>query len=368
MNNAALALIALLLTGAAVDPEPRGPSGLPPWTAVDTDDQPSTDPHRVRLVEGLAARSHQYLVQHQNRDGSFSLPRHQAGRSAPVAVTSLAALSFLAAGHLPDPDRSIYGRSVSRSIDWLVDRCNEEGYFYYDGDKVSRMHGQGYAVLALTQAYGAAVHDPLKHERLRDAIGRGVALIESTQGALGGWYYEPRSMEAHEGSITVCMLQALRAAKEAGFTVDTAVIERAEKYMWRSQDVQTGRFRYAINIDQTSWSLTAAALSTLNALGDYGSEPLERGFEALQRDDPFTGRGHFEEFLDYGALYASQAYWHYRSPKVFDAWWDEYTRACAERQREDGSFHEGVYGSVYSTAIVSLSLQVPLGYLPLFQR
>jgi hypothetical protein len=328
---------------------------------------PAHDPLHLGRVEAIVEQAHQFLLEHQDVDGSFSRVRNTAGYSAPVAVTALAALSFMAAGYAPDPERGSMGRALSRAIDWLIDRCGDDGYFYYERDEISRMHGQGYALVALTQAYGMYVTDPVQHRRLHDAIVRGVALIENSQGTLGGWYYEPRRMDAHEGSITVCMLQALRAARDAGFAVDGGVVSRAQVYMWRSQNPE-GRFAYAINDTKTSWALTAAALSTLNALGDYGSDRLQLGFDALQRDDPFTGGGRFESFIDYGALYAAQAYWHYRDPAVFERWWTEYLDNCERRQRDDGSFFEGQYGSIYATSIVTLSLQVPLGYLPLFQK
>jgi hypothetical protein len=230
------------------------------------------------------------------------------------------------------------------------------------------MHGQGYALLALTQAYGMVGADEVRRERLRSAIERGVALIEACQGETGGWYYDPRRVAPHEGSITVCMIQALRAARDAGFAVDTAVIDRAMEYMRQSQHPETGRFRYAINDPKTSWALTAAALSTLNALGDYGSDVLMRGFEALERSDPIGGQGRYEAFQDYGALYAAQAYWQHPDRRAFDRWWPQFVSQCAERQRPDGDFYDGDYGNVYATAIVTLTLQVPLGYLPIFQR
>jgi hypothetical protein len=42
--------------------------------------------------------------------------------------------------------------------------------------------------------------------------------------------------------------------------------------------------------------------------------------------------------------------------------------SCEERQLDDGRFGGGEHGWVFGTAIVSLTLQVPLGYLPVFQR
>jgi prenyltransferase beta subunit len=102
-------------------------------------------------VERMVDKAHAYLIDHQNADGSFSIVRNDASTSAPVAVTSLAIMSLMASGHLPD--RGSHRQAVQRAVDWLVAHCGEDGYFTTDGDK-SEMHGQGYAVLALTQAYG----------------------------------------------------------------------------------------------------------------------------------------------------------------------------------------------------------------------
>jgi hypothetical protein len=279
------------------------------------------------------------------------------------------------AGNLPDrplEDRSRSENVVKRAVDWLIDHNKTEGddagYFYEDGDTISKMHGQGYATLALSQAVGMYGDNDTQRQRLAQTVARAVGLIERTQGLQGGWWYEPRRLsDAHEGSLTVCMLQALRAARDAGFHVDGGVIRKAEVYMARSQEEDTGRFRYSLSDDRTTWALTAAALATLNAMGDYGSTELKRGFDALQRDDPYT-MGGSDMFIQYGAFYAAQAYWAYADRRAFDRWWPVYVARCQQAQRPDGSFYNGQYGNVYATAITSLTLQVPLGYLPLFQR
>ena len=365
MNAAPRALLAAWLCGLAMQPVTVA---LPP-PASGADDPPAVSPDRLLLARtgAIVERAHRYLVTHQNPDGSFSAVRNDAASQAPVAVTALAALSLMAAGHLPD--RGSHELAVRRAIDWLVERCRADGYITTDGDTTSRMHGHGYAVLALTQACGMESDDERRRQKLRDAIQRSVRLIEESQGESGGWWYDPVRQSSHEGSITVCMVQALRAARDIGFHVHGGTIERALRYLDRSQDPATGRFRYAINDPRTSWALTAAALATLNALGDYQSERLEAGIAALVAADPFAGRGtSLESFQDYGALYAAQAYWQWREPAVFERWWAAFVADCEERQRGDGSFFDGVYGSVYATAIVSLSLQVPSGWLPVFQR
>lgn len=327
------------------------------------------DALRLADVQQLVERAHEFLAEHQNPDGSFSIVRNVQSASAPVAVTGLATLSLMAGGHLPDgSERGRYSRHVGRAIEWLIDHCNDDGYFTYEGDTISKMHGQGYALLALTQAVGMYGDHPVQYQQLRDTIQRAVGLIERAQGIHGGWFYEPKVVSQHEGSITVCMIQALRAARDAGFVVDLRVIAKAEQYLERSQDRETGRFRYALGLDRTSWALTAAALATLNAAGDYGSDMFEEGLSALRRDDPFLDGGFSEDFVQYGAFYAAHTYWVYRDPRPFEAWWPRFVEVCLEDQRDDGHFPNGLHGAVYATAITSLTLQIPLGSLPIFQR
>ncbi len=339
-----------------------GPSGAGP----DGGRSPPGDRLQLQRVLPIVEAAHAFLIEQQNADGSFSIVRSTRSKSAPVAVTALSALSLMAAGNLPDRGR--YEAAVRRAVEWLVDHCGDDGYFTTDRDGISRMHGQGYALLALTQAWGMYGAEPDQRERMRGAIERGVALVEAAQGDTGGWFYDPKKVADHEGSVTVCLVQALRAARDAGFAVDKRVVDRALAYLEKSQDKQDGRFRYRINDPKKSWALTAAALSTLNALGDYGSETLSLGFDALQRSDPIAGSGSDDPFQDYGALYAAQAYWHWRDARPFDEWWPQFVEGCAARQEKDGSFWEGDFGAVYATAIVTLTLQVPLGYLPVFQR
>ena len=92
------------------------------------------------------------------------------------------------------------------------------------------------------------------------------------------------------------------------------------------------------------------------------------GFRSLEETDPYIGAGIREAFQDYGALYAAQAYWQGNDQRAFDRWWLRFVDKSAETQRADGSFPGGDYGAVYGTAIATLTLQVPLGYLPIFQR
>jgi hypothetical protein len=104
------------------------------------------------------------------------------------------------------------------------------------------------------------------------------------------------------------------------------VIDDALDYMKASQDPVSGRFRYRINEPKMSWSLTAAALSTLNSAGDYSSDMLQQGFDALQRWDPYIGQPEDENWIEYGAFYAAQAYWQHGDGRAVARWWPRFVR------------------------------------------
>ena len=70
----------------------------------------------------------------------------------------------------------------------------------------------------------------------------------------------------------------------------------------------------------------------------------------------------------YERLYATQAYFQYRDLRHFRQWYPELVTKAGGDQAPDGSFSDGDYGDVYATATAALTLAVPFGYLPTFQR
>ena len=97
-----------------------------------------------------------------------------------------------------------------------------------------------------------------------------VRCAEAAQTGTGGWGYAPVPDTEHEGSVTICLVQGLRAAQNAGIRVDSNVIHDAVDYVRRLQN-EDGSFRYALDIDRTSVALTAASMATLNATGEAGT-------------------------------------------------------------------------------------------------
>ncbi|MFN0059710.1 MAG: prenyltransferase/squalene oxidase repeat-containing protein [Planctomycetota bacterium] len=303
---------------------------------------------------------------HRSGDGSFD-------REFPVALTALAGMALL--GYGAEYKRGPYGANLARAVEYLLDarRRDEHGYFQ---DGRSKMHGHAYAVLFLAQVAGSVSSDG-KDREIRETVQSGVRVIESSQTAEGGWNYDPRRDKGDEGSITVCCLQALRAANDAGFLVDKKVIDRAVDYMRRSANPD-GSFRYSLSSgsDRRSYELTAAAVSTLDAAGLYTGEVHSRGVAYMKRrwqENPKKPllACHFEQYRPYGNFYAAQVY-HQLGGETWESWSSLSYPALIEEQDSDGSWKSS-YGSsedgkVFGTVMSVLMLEIPLGYLPIFER
>ena len=381
--------------GFADDRAPsRAPSAPLPQESAPTPEREvgmpvALDGPRAEAIErGLA-----WLATRQDeRDGSILVDDADKGQRAPLAVTSLAALAWVSGGSTPT--RGPHQDHVTRAIEYLlacVHRTADEypGYIQDREDAISRTHGHGLATLALAQAYTVSPRSPLG-ERIGEALVSAVRRIEVSQGTEGGWEYEPYRTLDHEGSVTVALVQALRAAQDAGVQVDPDVIAKAVDYVKRLQvlgadEVGKGRlggFRYGLSDPRDSLPLTAAALSTLQAAGVYEGESIDEGYAyvwrkaRLREDEPGE---HESAFPYYERFYLSQALWHHRDPRLYTRWAEGVATDLIARQEAAGSWDDvryakgGVrvlnrYGSAYATAFNVLFLALPDGFLPAFQR
>lgn len=357
---------------------------------------PTVDRARAIALQGLA-----WLAKQQQPDGSFAVGEGEQGVTrAPVAMTALASLAFMSGGSTLG--RGPYRENVARAIEFLLTKCIrpytfirvERGadgsereiteklpYISLPDDGTSKMHGHGYATLALAQAYGSYRIDSTygvgalekardDQKRLRAALVDAVKLIELSQTRDGGWFYEPGDLE-HEGSVTITMIQALRAARDVGIHVNKKTIDDAVRYVHESQRKEDGGFRYSLHSTQHSFALTAAAIATLNATGDYDSTVIDRGVEYMLDEDPVLHpdlRFARDEHPYYARLYAAQAYYFYREPQLFERWFELAVTEMSGDLHSSGAIGSSNYGRVYSTASACLVLLLSDEYLPIFRR
>ncbi|MCO5171449.1 MAG: prenyltransferase [Planctomycetes bacterium] len=292
-----------------------------------------------------------------------------------MSVTALAGLALLAHGDTPDSGK--YSRQVRRAVEWVLDsqRREERGHRWhgllFEGnddpfdegvEKPMPMHGHGFALLFLAEAYGQT-REPALRERMHEAITAAVRLTERSITPDGGWFYTPDSPR-DEGSVTITQIQGLRSARDAGIAVDASVIDRAVNYIKASQDPKDGGVRYALRWGKTSPALTAAGVSVLHAAGEYHGEARERGYAYLRQH--LTTDPNRHPFFFYTHLYAVQAMFQRGGPE-----WAHYFPAIRRELlalRRGYAHWDSPYGRSYGTAISLLILQVPLRYLPILQR
>jgi hypothetical protein len=361
IGGAARSSAALLAVGWAVALGFLAPAGAqesaPPESLVLRQGSKDWAEVQAALDRGLG-----FLAESQKKQGGLAI-----GARYPVAVTSLSGLAVLGAGYHPAQGR--FSDMLEKCLAYLegMERMDEPPFIAESGNE-SRMHGHCYAVLFLTELVGSL--PPEREDKVIALIRRGVRTIERAQSREGGWYYERENPgDQDEASVTVCALQALRAVRNIGLVVDSARVKRAVSYVKKCQ-LQGGSFCYALNDRaKTTFALSAAALSTLNAAGVYESPELRRGLDYLKKtlaEYRLPWNAAESEYRFYGNFYAAQTLYQDGGPE-WGAWYSSVRAYLLRTQREDGSW-EDRFGDEYATATALLILEVPMGYLPIFQR
>jgi hypothetical protein len=253
---------------------------------------------------------------------------------------------------------------LQRGLDYILQIVKEDGYITDNG---SRMYSHAFATLFLTEVYGMTQRSDVK-EKLQMAVD----LIVKSQNKLGSWRYEPMALDS-DMSITVCQVQALRAARNIGIRVPKSTIERAIQYVKDSaihDGPERGAFKYqAKSVTRSSFPLTAAGVTALFNAGAYGEEDAERGLEYLlskRREMYEQYSTHY--FYYYGHYYAVQAMFIQGEP-----YWSNYFPVVRDElismQHPNGSWPNDMGpGPVFATAVATIILQIPFRYLPIFQR
>jgi hypothetical protein len=261
------------------------------------------------------------------------------------------------------------------------------------------MHGHCYAVLFLAQIRGSLALELESEVDL--AIEKGVRVIERAQSRRGGWWYgASNAANEDEASVTICAVQALRAAREIGVRVDASRIALGISYVRECQTAE-GDVRYSLSQGRsdTSFALAAAAVATFNAAGVYRSagaldavdaseahrrrldqEALRRGIDYLRRElaehSSHPELAVADEFFYYGNFYVAQALYQ-EGGSIWTRWYDTVSVHLVEPRlmvREgDAAWWrtprgESRYGKEFATAMAVLILEIPRGYLPIFQR
>jgi len=321
-------------------------------------------------TEQAVARALRWLARHQEDDGHWNIrvyDRRCGGCDetpsihADVALTGLATLCFLGAGHTHDKDGP-YSDHVARAIDWLLDQQAGNG----DLRGQETMYTQGIAAIALSEAL-AMTHD----ERLRQPVELALRFIYAARNRReGGWRYDPG--QAGDTSVLGWMMMAMKSAALSGVAVPRDAFNAGADWLEKVADPRRpGLYAYRPERDVTP-SMTAEGMFIQQLLGHEASEPM------MQASAEYILR-HLPDWEDEPNTY----YWYYASLAMFqhggDAWrtWNEaLKRELVEHQRTDGRAGGSwdpqgnewsmLGGRVYQTALCTLMLEVYYRYLPLY--
>lgn len=322
-----------------------------------------------------------WLAGKQAADGSWG------GRDK-LALTGMSGLAFLAAGSTPT--RGPFAGNISLAIQFIL-KCQTDGKaFRHPSSGYSAIHNHGYALLFLTQAYGEG---GTLDDKMRVAIQQGVLATLDSQKDNGGFSYflYDRVLKEHENmwrddeaSTTISQIQALRGARNAGFSIDRNALTRAADYIAKSQHKETGGFVYSTGgqggprvsfvegSDRPTFAITAAATAVLHALGTYEGPVVDRGIAYLEAWIPPARKK--VPFFYYAHYYAAQVMHLLGGPRG-ERWMKAVVADLTGRQRPEGNWPADPEDSlatgdseVLNTAWSLQVVQIEAGALPIHER
>jgi hypothetical protein len=337
----------------------------------------------VDLAKDVAAAREKgldWLVTHQADDGSW-------GKSYTVGVTGIGCLAFLSASD--EPFTGERGQALVKGLQFLLAN-QKEGMFLTQGQSVRTwIHNQGFASLALSEAYGRSLFCKTKPDidvkRMRAVVAQSVGEIAKNQSHSGGWWYAPGALDRDEGATTVCAVQALVSAANYGLDIDPQVLDKGFEYLKKSQN-KDGSFNY-IQGDGTSMKGgTAADVATLGLMQKFDFDVMMKGYKFLLDFTPagmsaphqpyfFPYYGHYYGTM--GMLLLGQEY---KDDKTFRTSTARYIaetqQALIAWQQPDGGWqnkgwiqdHEKTENNCYATSFATLTLFVPEARLSIYNR
>ncbi len=325
--------------------------------------------------EQAVNRGLEWLADHQNADGSWSLNRfhencqHPActgagSESSNTAATGLALLPFLAAGHTHQ--EGPYQSVVSGGVRWLLEHQQENGDLLAAGDG-QQMYSHGIAAIALCEAYGMT-----RDAELQGPAQRSVDFIVAAQNdASGGWRYKPE--EHGDTSVVGWQVMALKSAEMAGLIVPASTHQGTLRWLESVEGNQPvgGQFGYQ-NRNATP-AMSAEGLLCLQFLGVDRNDPAMRaGADYLLTQLPEPTQRHTSYYWYYG----TQVVYHMQGD-YFLKWNEAIRDLVVETQIKEGPLagtweprdqweHRG--GRLYATSLKLLVLEIYYRHLPLYEQ
>ena len=293
--------------------------------------------------------------------------RQGAGARADTAITGLALLAFLGAGHTHlEGD---YRDHVRRGIEYLLrSQDADDGNLGGRASTFAFMYCHAMATFALCEAY-AVTGD----ERLEAAVRRAVNYtLRGQDPRAGGWRYKPG--DAGDTSQLGWQVMVVESAELAGIAIPRQTKTGILRFLHSVSAGQHGGLARYQPHKAISRAMTAEALFCRQLVGDGGNNGVggqaatKEAVDFLLADPPGAGKPNF-----YYWYYATLAM-HQVGGDAWTRWNTSLKRALLPRQRRGGTLAGswdantvwGAHGGrVYTTALAALSLEVYYRYSPL---
>jgi hypothetical protein len=341
--------------------------------------EPAKADEASKAVAAARDRGLDWLTKNQAADGSW-------GKTFTIGITSMACLAYLSAAD--EPFTGERGKALIKGLQFLLAN-QKEGMFPAQGGHKFWSHGQGFATLALAEAYGRSLRCKVKPDidskKIRAVVVQSVKELAKRQHASGGWAYGPDQPNFVEGSTTVCVVQALVSARNYGIDIESTVLDKGFEYLKKCQN-EDGSFHYVQGDRQSMKGGTAAGVATLALMEKFDFKVMINSYKYLLK---FTPKGMSEPhgpyyFPYYGHYYGSMGMHlvgqEYKEDKQFR---EDTARYIAETQKEllawqqkDGAWdnkgwlkdNEKAENNSYATAFATLTLFVPEARLSIYNR
>jgi hypothetical protein len=318
---------------------------------------------RARKVVGQGL---DWLAYNQHKLGHWS-----AQGRYPTAMTALSGIAFLCEGSTATQGK--YSENIRRAVDYLIRQSRDNGLI---GDPLRDdryTYGHGFSMLFLSQVLGEE-EDEDRRAELIDVLTRAVKFTGQAQTEAGGWGYVSAKDGGgfDEGSTTITQVQGLRGCRNAGIPVPKEIIDKAVKYI-KDCTLPDGAVQYSSKGGGGRPPITAAAIACLFNAGEYDNDFVPRMLKYCEQNlgrDTRNNNNHWH----YAHFYYSQVLYREGGQK-----WDTYRseiEAKLIREAKEVSlgdqtgveWDQGMIGSVYTTALNLIILQMDNAALPIYQR
>ena len=327
-------------------------------------------------TEAAVERALDWFTRTQEPDGRWNSSKHGGMQGQDIAATGFATLCYYGWGERHDKPGK-YQKPLSKAVEWLAKECIRRKGNFAKGVKQG-MYGQGFATIALAEAYGIT-KDPLLREPLKMAV---KVIVNAQHPDNGGWRYPP-TPTAGDTSVFGWQVMALHSARTAGVKVPEECFTRAKRWLDTVNSGEAGGlYSYQGNKNPTP-PMTAEAMFCRQLLGASPSEPRQQESAAYLVSTESGGEGHkgYGKNLPTPKSVSNLYHWYYGALAMYqhqgpdwEKWNNEVRELFVQRQTKKGE-NAGTWtpgrwkqaGRVIGTGMATLSLEVYYRYLPMYQ-